>query len=136
MGRFGMAIAATAAMLAVSTAGRATLQPETRTYTGPTLVCGMAFALRIEAGESVEYRDPGIDFLLYYARGAYGGFLLYEGNAPMAHDDLIRTGRSFPGMIAIHDNRTPEAKARSRIRDRLLVGDAFAAACSGRGTGR
>ena len=47
----------------------------------------------------------------------------------MAHDDEIRTGLSFPDVIAIHDNRTPAAKARSRIRDRLLVGPAFAAAC-------
>jgi hypothetical protein len=105
----------------------------TQTFTGPALVCGMAFGLRIEAGESVERRDPGIDFLLHYAQGPDGGFLLYEGNAPMAHDDLIRTGRSFPDVIAIHDNRTPWAKARSRIRDRLLLGDAFTAACSMRG---
>jgi len=131
--RARLAVALAAGMIAAAAAGA---EPETRTYTGPALVCGMAFALRIEAGERVEYRDPGIDFLLYYARGPYGGFLLYEGNAPMAHDDLIRTGRSFPGMIAIHDNRTPEAKARSRIRDRLLVGDAFAAACAGRGNAR
>jgi hypothetical protein len=131
--RARLALALAAALIA---APAASAQPETRTFTGPALVCGMAFALRIEAGETVEYRDPGIDFLLYYARGPYGGFLLYEGNAPMAHDDEIRTGRPFPEMIAIHDNRTPEAKARSRIRDRLLVGEAFAAACAGRGTAR
>jgi hypothetical protein len=32
-------------------------------------------------------------------------------------------------VIAIHDNRDAEAKARSRIRDRLLVGAARPASC-------
>jgi hypothetical protein len=117
------------AAAALAAAGPAAAQPSTRTFTGPALVCGEAFALRIAAGESVERRDPGIDFLLYYARAHDGSFLIYEGNAPMAHDDEIRTGLSFPGVIAIHDNRSAGAKARSRIRDRLLVGPAFAAAC-------
>ena len=117
------------ALLALAAAPAAHAQPTSRISTGPALVCGMAFGLRIAAGESVESRDPGIDFLLYYAQAADGPFLLYEGNAPMTHDDEIRTGRSFPSVIAIHDNRAPEAKARSRIRDRLLVGDAFTAAC-------
>jgi hypothetical protein len=114
---------------ALAAAGPVAAQPSTRTFTGPALVCGEAFALRIAAGESVERRDPGIDFLLYYARAHDGPFLIYEGNAPMAHDDEIRTGLSFPDVIAIHDNRSAEAKARSRIRDRLLIGDAFRAAC-------
>lgn len=116
-------------ILLVVLATPAAAQPSTRTFTGPALVCGEAFALRIAAGESVERRDPGIDFLLYYAQAHDGPFLIYEGNAPMAHDDAIRTGLSFPDVIAIHDNRSAEAKARSRIRDRLLVGAAFAAAC-------
>jgi hypothetical protein len=118
-----------ALVLASASAGPAAAQPSTRTFTGPALVCGEAFALRIAAGESVERRDPGIDFLLYYAQAHDGPFLIYEGNAPMAHDDEIRTGLSFPDVIAIHDNRSAEAKARSRIRDRLVVGPALAAAC-------
>lgn len=120
-------LAALAAALAA--AGPAAAQPSTRTFTGPALVCGEAFALRIAAGERVERRDPGIDFLLYYARAHDGPFVIYEGNAPMAHDDAIRTGLSFPNVIAIHDNRSAGAKARSRIRDRLLTGAAFTAAC-------
>jgi hypothetical protein len=117
------------ASLALAAAPAAQAQPTSRTAAGPALVCGMAFGLRIAAGESVESRDPGIDFLLHYAQGPDGPFLIYEGNAPMTHDDEIRTGRSFPSVIAIHDNRPAEAKARGRIRDRLLVGDAFTAAC-------
>jgi|GEM_PF-1781596 len=121
--------------LAALAAAPAPAQPSNRTYTGPALVCGEAFALRIDPGESVERRDPGIDFLLYYAQGPDGPFLIYEGNAPMAHDDEIRTGLSFPDVIAIHDNRPPASKSRSRIRDRLLTGDAFRAACQSRAPG-
>jgi hypothetical protein len=100
-----------------------------QSFTGPALVCGEAFALRLAAGESLIRRDPGLDFILYYAQGMDGPFLLYEGNAPQAHDDEIRTNLSFPNLIAIHDSRPGEAKARSRIRDRLLVGAARAALC-------
>ena len=107
----------------------ATAQPAEQRYAGPAFVCGEAFALRLTAGESAVRRDPGIDFLLYYIQAADGPFLLYEGNAPQPHDDEIRTGLSFPNVIAIHDNRDAAAKARSRIRDRLLVGPARPASC-------
>jgi len=100
-----------------------------RRFTGPVLVCGEAFALRLAAGERLTLRDPGLDFTLYDAEAADGPFLIYEGNAPQPHDDEIRTGLSFPNVIAIHDNRPAEAKARSHIRDRLLVGDARPASC-------
>jgi hypothetical protein len=103
--------------------------PGERRFTGPTLVCAEAFALRLAAGESALRRDPGIDFILYYVQTADGTFLLYEGNAPQPHDDEIRTGLSFPNVIAIHDHRGVAARARSRIRDRLLVGPARPAAC-------
>ena len=100
-----------------------------RRHNGPTLVCGAAFAIRLAAGESLTVRDPGLDFILYDAQAADGAFMLYEGNAPQPHDDEIRTNLSFPNVIAIHDNRSAAAKARSRIRDRLLVGPARPAAC-------
>lgn len=123
-----MRLLATLALLV--TAGATVAQPvPDRRFTGPALVCGEAFALRIGRGESAIKHDPGIDFLTYYVTGSYGGFVLYEGNAPQPHDDEIQTGLSFPSVIAIHDNRTTEAKAHSRIRDRLLIGAPFAAAC-------
>ena len=100
-----------------------------RRYTGPALVCGAAFALRLAPGESLVVRDPGLDFILYDAQAADGAFLLYEGNAPQPHDDEIRTGLSFPNVIAIHDNRSAAAKAHGRIRDRLLVGTARPSEC-------
>ena len=117
-----------AAFLLAATPPAAAVRGERR-FTGPALVCGEAFALRLAAGESLIRRDPGLDFILYYAQGTDGAFVLYEGNAPQPHDDEIRTGLSFPNMIAIHDNRPAEAKARSRIRDRLLVGNARPASC-------
>jgi hypothetical protein len=95
---------------------------------GPTTVCGHAFALRLVAGEAVRRQD-GPDFFLFYVDAADGAFLLYEGNFPQPHDDEIATGAAFPAIIAIHDNRSAEAKARGRVRDRLLTGGAFRAAC-------
>ena len=95
---------------------------------GPRIVCGSAFALRLAAGEAVR-RQEGPDFSLFYIDAADGPFLLYEGNFPQPHDDEIRTGAPFPAIIAIHDNRPAEARTRGRVRDRLLVGDAFHAAC-------
>lgn len=96
---------------------------------GPTMICGSAFAIRLAAGEYLE-REQGPDFSLFYITAADGPFLLYEGGYPQPHDDEVRTGEDFPSVIAIHDNRPAEAKARSRIRDRILVGNAFRAACT------
>ena len=96
---------------------------------GPATVCGNAFAIRLTAGEFAN-RQEGPDFTLFYVTAADGPFLLYEGGHPQPHDDEIRIGEHT--IIAIHDNRSAEAKARSRIRDRLLTGEAFRAACRGR----
>jgi hypothetical protein len=118
-----------AAFLLAATPPAATPTWGERRYTGPALVCGAAFELRLAAGESLTLRDPGLDFILYDAQAADGAFLLYEGNAPQPHDDEIQTGLSFPNVIAIHDNRSAAAKAHSRVRDRLLVGAARPSEC-------
>jgi hypothetical protein len=101
----------------------------------PTIVCGGAFAIRLVAGESVE-RQEGPDFSLFYIAATDGPFLLYEGGYPQPHDDEVLTGQDFPSVIAIHDNRPAEARARSRVHDRLLTGDAFHAACPNRSARR
>ena len=95
---------------------------------GPALLCGAAFAWRLSAGGRVR-KQEGPDFSLYYADAADGPFLIYEGNFPEPHDDEINTGLGFPALIAIHDNRSDDAKAHARVRDRLLTGNAFAEAC-------
>lgn len=100
-----------------------------RRYTGPAIVCGEAFALRITAAERAVVRDPGIDFFTYRVEGPGGGFVLYEGNAPQPHDDEIRTGQAWPNVIAIHDNRSARAKAAGRVRDRLVLGRERIALC-------
>jgi hypothetical protein len=115
-------ILATALLLAAA-------QPAERTYTGPAVVCGEAFALRLVRGERATSRSPVEDFVLHRIEGLDGLVVLYEGNAPQPHDDEIRPGSGWPEVIAIHDNRSAAAKARSRFRDRLLVGPARAALC-------
>ena len=77
-------------------------------------------------GERVRQQE-GVDFWLYYVDAADGPFLLYEGGHPGPHDDEIRIGSYW--IIAIHDNRSAEAKARSAVRSRLLTGPAATQAC-------
>jgi hypothetical protein len=97
---------------------------------GPATICGSAFALRLAAGESAR-RQEGTDFTLFYVTAADGPLVLYEGNFPLPHDEEVRTGQGFPAIVAVHDSRSAEAKARSHVRDRLLTGEAFRAACPG-----
>ena len=109
--------------------------PGAQETAGPAVVCATAVALRLAQGERVR-RQEGHDFTLLYVQAADGPFLIYEGSYPQPHDDEIATGLPFPSVIAIHDNRTAEAKARTRVRDRLLTGAAFAAACPARPAAR
>ena len=100
--------------------------PGVRETSGPTMVCGHNFALRLVAGERARQQE-GVDFSLFYVDAADGPFLLYEGGHPQPHDDEIRIGSYW--VIAIHDNRSAEAKARSAVRSRLLTGAAATQAC-------
>lgn len=95
---------------------------------GPVL-CGEAFALRLEAGERFTRNDPRMDFITYSISGPDGNFVLYEGNAPQPSDDVIQTNLQWPSVIAIHDNRSADAKARSGIRSRLSIGNDRAPLC-------
>jgi hypothetical protein len=129
-----MALLATGAQASAQEGSIMGPYPGTQKIAGPALLCGEAFALRLAAGEEVQ-KQEGPDFILYYAEAADGPFLIYEGNFPQPHDDEIRTGGAFPAVIAIHDNRSSEAKSHSRIRDRLVTGDALAQACPKLGGG-
>jgi hypothetical protein len=123
-------------MVAAASAPVGAQRASEKKVVGPALVCGEAFALRLRRGETMVRRNPGIDFLLYDVKALDGPFLLYEGNAPQGHDDEIVTHRSFPSVIAIHDNRSAAAKARSPIKDRLLTGSRSAALCPQQRNGR
>jgi len=58
---------------------------------------------------------------------ATANFFFTKVVIPQPHDDEVRIGQQW--MIAIHDSREAEAKARSRVRDRLLMGQAYSEAC-------
>ena len=124
----GLALPFLALLIAVP-ADAGIAQPSEIMVRGPTLLCGEAFALKLRAGEQAQVRDSGMDFLTYAITATDGPFVLYEGNAPQPHDDAVRTGLGWPGVVAIHDNRKATAKAASRIRDRLLTGPARHALC-------
>jgi hypothetical protein len=126
------ALLAVAAAQAPGSGGSPPAQPA---IAGPATVCGSAFALRLAAGESAR-RQEGTDFTLFHVAAADGPLMLYEGNFPQAHDEEVRTGQDFPAIVAVHDGRSAEAKARSHVRDRLLTGEAFRAACPGAGFAR
>lgn len=100
--------------------------PGVSELSGPALVCGHGFALRLSEGERAR-RQEGPDFFLYYIDASDGAFLLYEGGHPQPHDDSISLSPHW--LVAIHDNRSAEARARSAVRDRLLTGPAFSEAC-------
>jgi hypothetical protein len=126
---------ALAAPAAAQEPGSGGLPPAQPAIAGPATVCGSAFALRLAAGESAR-RQEGTDFTLFHVAAADGPLMFYEGNFPQAHDEEVRTGQDFPAIVAVHDGRSAEAKARSHVRDRLLTGEAFRAACPGAGSAR
>jgi hypothetical protein len=92
-------------------------------------LCGEAFAIDLQSGESATSRSPVEDFVVHTIHAPSGILAVYEGNAPQPYDELIRTGLQWPQMIAIHDNRNSSAADRGRFRDRLLIGTAREAAC-------
>jgi hypothetical protein len=92
-------------------------------------LCGEAFAIDLQSGESATSRSPVEDFVVHTIDTPTGIVVVYEGNAPQPSDELIRTGLQWPQMIAIHDNRNPSAADRGRFRDRLLIGSAREAMC-------
>jgi hypothetical protein len=54
-------------------------------FNGPLHYCGMSFSIDLAAGEKVQVKDPGLDFIVEYIVSDRGGFAIYEGNAPQGH---------------------------------------------------
>lgn len=71
---------------------------------GPGLGCGRAFAIWLKEGESLTWRDNGMDFIVY--RFAHDGdaTTIYEGNFPQAGGVVRGTGLTWPRKVVIHDS--------------------------------
>jgi hypothetical protein len=102
---------------------------------GPTLICGEAFALRLVAGERARYQE-GPDFQVFTVESADGPFVIYEGNYPEPGAQLIRTGRAFPALIALHYRANIEASTQRRTRARIVTGRRMTRLCSQQAAGR
>ena len=96
-------------------------------HVGPGVVCGLAFALQLRTGERITTIDRNMDFLIYELETFGQSALLYEGNAPQAADETIKTGEDFPSMIAVHRNDGGYPKT---LVDRIVVGQNAKAACA------
>lgn len=92
-------------------------------FSGPLHYCGMSFSIDLAAGEKVQVKDPGLDFIVENLVSDRGGFAIYEGNAPQGHGQgdavdvglqktvtraaldefgtsyLIETGMEFPAYV-------------------------------------
>jgi hypothetical protein len=95
--------------------------PAVTVMEGPTLICGEAFALRLAAGERARYQE-GPDFQIFNVEARTGPFLIYEGNYPQPDGELIRTGRDFPSVIAVHYEAGTDTRTRRRLRERIVTG--------------
>ena len=103
--------------------------PAVTVMEGPTSICGEAFALRLSAGERARYQE-GVDFQIFNVETRTGRFLIYEGNYPQAGGELIRTGRVFPSVIAVHYEAGADARTRRRARSRILTGARHTRLCA------
>jgi hypothetical protein len=102
---------------------------------GPTLVCGEAFALRLVAGERARYQE-GPDFQVFTVESANGPFVIYEGNYPEPGAQVIRTGRTFPALVALHYRPDIDARSQRRTRARIVTGTRMTRLCSQQATRR
>ena len=71
-------------------------------FSGPGLVCGMGFAIALQADERLVRSDSMMDFVTYRLEGQGRAAVIYEGNAPQQANAVIETGRSFPSLVALH----------------------------------
>ncbi len=96
-------------------------------FVGPGVVCGIGFAVVLQPKERIARFDRKMDFVTYRLEGETGTAIVYEGNAPQEADMLIKTGRDFPSVVALHLNAAGYDKS---LATRLLVKDDIPQACS------
>ncbi|WP_296312261.1 hypothetical protein [Erythrobacter sp.] len=96
-------------------------------FVGPGVVCGIGFALALQAEERFTGFDRMMDFVTYRMESPAGSAIVYEGNAPQEADVLIKTGREFPSMVALHLDAGGYDKS---LADRILIKDEIPRACA------
>jgi hypothetical protein len=100
-------------------------------YTGPGLVCGIGFGIELHQDEQMRKFDRMMDFVTYHLSGPQRAAIIYEGNAPQDADAVIKTGRRFPSVIAIHLDEGGYDKSLAR---RVLTGRSLPAVCEAKPT--
>lgn len=92
---------------------------------GPGLVCGQAFAIVLRENESLSWKNPAEDFIVYRLVRPDGTSVIYEGNAPQPGGVVTRTGLSWPAKVVVHD--------KSEIAKRLRFGKSILSKCPAAG---
>jgi hypothetical protein len=95
-------------------------------FTGPGLVCGIGFAIDLGPDEQMRRFDRMMDFVTYHLSGTQRGATIYEENAPQEADSIIKTGRQFPSVVAVHLDEGGYDKSLAR---RILTKGDVPAAC-------
>jgi hypothetical protein len=96
-------------------------------FVGPGVVCGMSFALALQPEERFTRFDRMMDFVTYRLESPAGSAIVYEGNAPQEAEVLIKTGREFPSVVALHLDAGGYDKS---LADRILIKDEIPQACA------
>jgi hypothetical protein len=95
-------------------------------FSGPGMVCGMGFAIALQADERLVRSDSMMDFVTYRLEGPGRAAVIYEGNAPQEADAVIATGRRFPSLVALH---LDEGGYDASLARRILTKGKVPAAC-------
>ena len=94
-------------------------------FDGPGYVCGLGFAIMLQADEMITSHDPRLDFITYAMGEGRSAIVFYEGNAPQPAEALIELSSDFPAFLAIHlpadapENRLAEIERRIETEDRF-----------------
>jgi hypothetical protein len=96
-------------------------------FVGPGVVCGIGFALELQPDERFTGVDRMMDFVTYRLESPAGSAIVYEGNAPQEADVLIKTGREFPGVVALHLDAGGYDKS---LAGRIITKDDIPQACA------
>ncbi len=89
-------------------------------------MCGIGFGIVLEPNERFTRFDRMMDFVTYELKGPERAAFIYEGNAPQKADAIIKTGRDFPSVIALHLN---EGGYDNSLAGRIQTKDDLPAAC-------